>query len=183
MFWGWFIANTWSLSTPQNWFSVPISKVMQLTVEDDVLTPEDQREVETGGIDQSEAATRSNFHPYYSVTLPWLCLWFCICVSVFISVLVYVCLRCVLVAPTNERLLRTWPPFNHPASTNPVTLLWFWIKREKYWQRNRTSASVYWSVHLQQLLRIRHSQNIWVCAIYTRIRDSHYDNNDLEHKS
>ena len=42
---------------------------MQLAVEDDVLTPEDQQEVETGGVDQSEAATRSNFHPYYSVTL------------------------------------------------------------------------------------------------------------------
>ena len=80
---------------------------MQLALEDDVLTTEDQREVETGGVDQSEAATRSNFHPYYLVTLPYRCLWFCICVSVFVFVLVYVCLRCVPVAPTNERLLRT----------------------------------------------------------------------------
>ena len=43
---------------------------MQLAAEDDVLTTEDQREVETGGVDQSEAATRSNFHPCFSVTIP-----------------------------------------------------------------------------------------------------------------
>ena len=68
MFWGWIIVNTWSLSTRQNWFSVPFSKVMQLAAEDDVLT------TETGGVDQSEAATRSNFHPCFSVTIHWLCL-------------------------------------------------------------------------------------------------------------
>ena len=103
-------------------------------------------------------------------------------VSVFVFVLVYVCLRCVPVARTNERLLRTWPPFNQPASMNPFTLLWLWIKREKCWQRNRTSASVYLSVHLQSL-RIRPSQNIWVCSMYTKIKGSHYDYDDLEHKS
>ena len=157
MFWGWIIVNTWSLSTPQNWFSVPFSKVMQLTVEDDVLTSEDQREVETGGVDQSEAATRSNFHPYYSVTLTWLCLWFCICVSIFVFVLVYVCLRCVQLFKDHRPMRGCYAldlHSTHPASTNPVTLLWLWIKREKCWQRNRTSASVYWSVHLQQSLRI-----------------------------
>lgn len=127
---------------------------------------------------RDQTSTHTTWSPYPDVVFGF------VSASVYLYLSLYMCVWGVF---QDHRPMRGCYALDlhstHPASTNPVTLLWLWIKREKNWQRNRTSASVYWSVHLQQSLRIRPSQNIWVCTIYTRFKDSHYDYDDLEHKS